>query len=79
MAISRKDALRRLEGLAPRVEEHLSKIAVEPTSRDVPHWTKEIDSWIKQMEELATHVGKRTSALWLARIAKWKTELETRI
>jgi len=78
MAISRKDALRRVNGLAPRVEEHLSKIAAEPASRDVPHWTNEINSWIKQVEELLLHVGKRTSSQWSTRVAKWKAELENR-
>jgi hypothetical protein len=75
MAISRKDALRRLTGLAPRVEEHLIKIADNPASPEVPHWTTEVDSWIKQMEHVLPHVGKKTSAGWRAKIAEWKDKL----
>ncbi len=73
--MSRKQALKRLGGLAPIVEEHLAKIEDDPTSRDVPHWTAEILSWIKQMEDLLPHVGDKTAAEWLARIAEWKRRL----
>jgi hypothetical protein len=75
MAISRPDALKRLNGLAPRVEIHLNKIAGSPASQDVPHWTGEINNWIRQMEEVLPHVGKRTAADWAVRIAEWKARL----
>lgn len=75
MAMSRKDALKRLNGLLPRVEEHLGKIANDPESRNVTHWIKEINAWIEQMEDVLTHVGDKTSAEWLAKIAAWKTKL----
>ena len=75
MAVIRKKALERLNGLAPKVEEHLAKIADNPAGRDVPHWAGEIHSWIKQMEDMLPHVGDKTSAQWLARIAEWKAKL----
>jgi hypothetical protein len=76
MAMRRKDALKRLNGLYPLVEEHLQKIADDPTSRDVPHWTQEVNSWIRQMEDVLPHVGDNTAAEWSARIADWKARLE---
>jgi hypothetical protein len=75
MAMSRKDALKRLNGLRPKVEGHLQKIAGNPSSRDVPHWTKEIESWISQMDDVLPHVGADTSAKWFIRIAEWKAKL----
>ena len=75
MAISRKDALKRWKGLAPQVEEHLQKIADNPASRDIPHWTAEINHWITQMENMLPHAGDKTAAEWAARIAEWKVRL----
>ena len=57
----RKQALARLNGLAPRVEEHLAKIRNEPLSRDAAHWKKEVESWLSQMENLLPHVGRKTA------------------
>jgi hypothetical protein len=73
--MNRKDALKRLKGLAPRIEEHLSKIADDPTSRDVPHWMTEINTWIEQMEDMLDHVGEKTSEDWREKIAAWKATL----
>ncbi len=75
MAMSRNDALKRLNGLGPMVQEHLEKIANNPGSQDVPHWTGEIDNWIKQMEDVLPHAGDKTAAEWAARIAEWKARL----
>jgi hypothetical protein len=50
--MSRADALKRLNGLAAKVEDHLAKLAQSPASRDVPHWRREINNWIRQMEEV---------------------------
>jgi len=72
MAISRSQALNRLEGLEPQVEEHLAKIAANPGSRDVPHWATEIRAWLGEMERLAQHTGKKTGAEWAAKIANWR-------
>jgi hypothetical protein len=73
--MSRADALKRLNGLAAKVEDHLAKIAQSPASRDVPHWRGEINNWIRQMEEVLPHAGKKTAADWSARIAGWKGRL----
>jgi hypothetical protein len=75
MATSRKDALRRLNGLSPGVEDHLQKIANNPGSRDIPHWTAEAENGIGQMEKMLPHVGDRTAAEWAARIAEWRARL----
>ncbi len=73
--MTRKRALKRLDGLAPRVEEHLEKIHAEPSSGDVPHWVKEVESWIRQMEEMLPHVGQKTAEEWAHRIDAWKRQL----
>lgn len=76
MAISRKFALKRLNGLAPRVEDHLIKLAANPENREVPHWITETESWLQQMEDVMPHVGKKTSAVWSARITHWRDQLQ---
>ncbi|OYV81877.1 MAG: hypothetical protein B7Z73_17600 [Planctomycetia bacterium 21-64-5] len=75
--MTRKDALKRLTGLAPRVDDHLERLAANPTSRDRPHWTGEIRNWIRQMEALLPAVGGKTAEKWRARIAEWKARLES--
>lgn len=75
MGMSRKDALRRLNGLAPRIDDHLEKISDDPTGREVPHWSVEINSWIKQMEAVLPQVRGKTAAAWAAQIAEWKAKL----
>jgi hypothetical protein len=75
MGISRKDALKRLRGLAFRVEEHLRKLAEEPDSQDAPHWRYEAGNWIRQMEDVLFAVGKGTGADWSLRLEEWKRAL----
>lgn len=74
MAITRKQALNRLEGLRSVVEEHLAKIADQPESQAVGHWQGEINAWIGEMERLIPHVGKKTGTEWSALVAKWKAQ-----
>ena len=76
MAISRKDALKRLNGLALRVREHLHFLEEEPDSQDAAHWRGETRSWLDQMEAMLVHVGKTTGAHWAEKIAQWRSELE---
>jgi hypothetical protein len=78
MAICRKRALERLNGLVLRVEEHLGKIVASPGNPSVPHWTHEVANWLWQMEELIPHVGVKTGATWKARIKGWRSKIEER-
>jgi hypothetical protein len=75
MAISRRDALKRLNGLLPRVEEHLAKIADDPDHPSAAHWAYETAAWLAQMEEAASHVGTKTGGEWKARIAGFRGQL----
>ena len=76
MGISRSDAIKRLEALLQQVEGHLRKIADEPESQAVPHWKGEIEVFLRRMEDLLPHVGKRTSAEWATKIEKCRAALE---
>ncbi len=73
----RKEALRRLNGLSPQVEVHLGKIRDNPSSADVPHWTAEIENWIRQMEAVLPFTGDKTAAEWAARIEAWKQQMRS--
>jgi hypothetical protein len=73
--MNRKRALKRLDGLAPRIEEHIVKISTSPESWDLPHWISEVNSWMEQMKELLPATGKKTSAIWRAKIDEWKAQL----
>jgi len=75
MAISRKQALNRMEGLQFEVEAHLKAIYENPHSRDVEHWKTEIRAFISQIERLSAHTGKKTSAEWARKIADWRSRL----
>jgi hypothetical protein len=73
--MNRKRALNRIDGLAPRIEEHIAKIADHSESWDLAHWITEVNSWIEQVEKLLPAIGNRTAAEWRARIAEWKSRL----
>ena len=75
MGISRKAALKRLDGLAPRVEDHLNKLADDPDGEDAAHWVLEVRGWIRQIEDLLPQVGSKTSAEWTSKIAGWKARI----
>jgi hypothetical protein len=76
MAIPRKRALQRLDGLTPPVEDHLAKIAAKPADRAVEHWKAEVANWLRQMEELLPHAGKKTADEWRRRIQDYRKALE---
>lgn len=72
MAITRKQALRRLEGLAGAANRHLEihiPSLLDEHPEDLAHWRAELRSWIEEMRRLTTKVGKRTAEQWNERIA----------
>jgi hypothetical protein len=75
MGIPRKDALKRLRGLAPKVEYHLELVAADPDDQATPHHLHEIGNWLQQMEEALRHVGTKTAAEWEARVRAWRANL----
>jgi hypothetical protein len=77
MAISRKDALTRIQEDAVQVELHLAKIVANPDAQALSHWKWEIRNWLRKMEALLPHVGKKTSAKWQARIDTYRAQLES--
>jgi hypothetical protein len=74
MSIDRRRALGRLEALGRKVQEHLDKIAAEPEARAAIHWRREVENWLTQMERMVPHVGKKTGAVWAARITQWRSQ-----
>ena len=75
--MNRKQALKRFDGLVPRIEEHLGKIQQDPANQDAPHWAQETEAWIRQVEDLFPHVGQKTAEERDRRIREWKERLET--
>ena len=75
MAISRKEALTRLSGRVRQVEAHLAKIAADPGHSSVDKWKHETRNWLREMEEVPRHVGKKTSKQWQARINAYRAAL----
>jgi hypothetical protein len=73
--IGRSKALERYNGLKSQIEEHLENLRNNPTSQDVPHWRGEVQSWIKQIEDVTDQMGKKTAAQIVQEIAKWKQQL----
>lgn len=72
MSISRKHALRRLEGLHRRVLEHLDEhipSLIDDYPETIPHWRHELHEWLQQMTEMTKHVGRKTAAHWLEIVA----------
>lgn len=75
MGLSRKQALKRIAGLAAQVEEHLTKIDENPNSRELPHWSHEVRIWIGQIESLIDNIGSKTETQWRAKIDTWREQL----
>jgi hypothetical protein len=75
VAIKRRDALKRLSGLAPRVEEHLDWLNQERTGFPDDHWISEVSGWLEQMRDMLPHIGRRTGEEWTQRIEVYEEEL----
>lgn len=52
MAKSRQDAKRLITDLSPQVFTHLIKLFVLHSPENKNHWIKEIDSWLRQIDDL---------------------------
>ena len=76
MAIPRKDALKTLNGLAPKVKEHLQKLTDYAGHSSQYKWRGEIRGWLGQMKEALLHVGKKTSASWQVRLDQFQSQLD---
>lgn len=75
MAIPRKDALKRLAGLAKQVELHLAILAANPGDPSRAHHESELRNWMRSMEDVLQHVGIKTAAQWQTRIKAYKANL----
>jgi hypothetical protein len=76
MSRKRKDALEKIESLVPQVERHLARVVSGPGHSSRHKWAGEAFGWIRQIEELLPHVGKKTAAEWQERIDGWRAALE---
>jgi hypothetical protein len=77
MAITRKQALKRIEGLIGEgsqagIEAHIGKLT-RPGSG--PHIRAELTTRLEEIERLAEHCGEKTCADVLARIAQWRKRI----
>ena len=77
MAITRKQALKRIEGLIGErsnagIESHIAKLT-RPCSG--PHIRNELATRIAEVERLASHVGEKSGADILARTAAWSKRI----
>ena len=77
MAITRKQALKRIEGLIGEgsnagIESHIAKLT-RPGSG--PHIRTELSVRLGEVERLASHVGDKSGVDILARIAKWRKRI----
>lgn len=77
MAITRKQALKRIEGLIgdgsnAGIESHIAKLS-RPWSG--PHIRNELTTRIAEVERLASHVGDKSGADILAKIAEWRKRI----
>ena len=75
MGMSRKDALKRMHGLLPRVLEHLRKLKDDPDHESANHWRGETCTWIRTMEASLDSVGRKTAEEWQAQLDSFRDQL----
>jgi hypothetical protein len=78
MALSRKQALSRVEGLEGAVLYHLddhipATIGKAPTA--VSHWRMEVGGFLDEMERMTPHIGKKSGAEWQGKINSMRQRL----
>ena len=73
MGIARSDALRKMMSWRGQVEEHIAKVLANPG--DFPHYLHEVRIWVRDIQRLKQHVGKKTGAQWDEMLAEWFTRL----
>ena len=77
MAITRKQALKRIEGLIgdgsyAGIESHIAKLT-RPGSG--PHVRNELSTRLTEVERLASHVGDKSGADILVKIGEWRKRI----
>ncbi|MEI8369107.1 MAG: hypothetical protein WCJ31_11800, partial [Planctomycetia bacterium] len=77
MAITRKQAMNRIEGLISEgsqrgIEAHIGKLTRPGAG---PHIRAELSTRMAEIERLAEHCGEKTSAEILARISEWRKRI----
>ena len=77
MAITRKQALKRIEGLIgdgsnAGIESHIAKLS---RSGSGPHIRNELTTRLAEVERLASHVGDKSGADILSKIAEWRKRI----
>lgn len=77
MAITRKQALKRIEGLIGAesnagIEAHIDKLT-RPGSG--PHIRSELNTRLEEIERLIAHVGDKTGLELLAKVAQWRQRI----
>jgi hypothetical protein len=79
MALSRKQALTRLEGLESAILYHLDDhipSTIKGAPNAINHWRTEVSGLIADMERLTPHVGKKSAAAWQSRISEMRKRLD---
>jgi hypothetical protein len=78
MAISRKQALKRIEGLInaghpeKSIEAHIEKLT-RPGSG--PHIRAELEAWLNEIERLARYTGTKTEQEIIKQVQQWRQRI----
>jgi hypothetical protein len=72
MGINRKHALRQIEGIKPKIREHLLKMQRFTDVPEYNHWRAEVTVWIEDVEHWARFVGRRTHEEVMKDVTQWK-------